>query len=171
LTLATAVRDDGATLISNFILDEFPSDADKFNTSLAYQVLSRLSNSLSRLPYPTSQHQELLDNHRREIEKAPAVLEDLSTLLQGGFFDDTGAKEKRNKKKKHQTRNSRPTVPTVAHAEVIDRLSQALGYQAPKSRDSAEQLVQSTLDAQKNVLRVRRATFQHCFAGQYSSLS
>jgi hypothetical protein len=164
LTLATAVRDDCVHTISNFVLDEFPSESDKFNASLAYQVLSRLSNSLSKLPYP-SQKQDRLASHRRFIEKAPDILEDLSKLLQ--FLGDGEVEGKQSKRNRQGSKSLRPKVPTVAHAEINDRLSQALGYRAPRSRDSAQGQVQSTLNEQKDILKVRLVT--SCF-GQGSSL-
>jgi hypothetical protein len=157
LSLATAVRADCADTISDFVLETFPSEPDGFSTSQAYRVLSRLSNSLSRLPYPSSQQQERLANHRRHTEKAPEILEDLSKLLR--YIDDAQAEGKPSKKNKQRSKNPRPKAQTVSHAEVNDRLSQALGYRAPKSRDSAQEQVQSMLDEQKVILKVRRVTF------------
>ena len=154
LTRATAIGADRAKFISEFLLKNFPSTAEGFNSALGYQVLFRLSNSLSRLPYPPNQQQKQLDDRRSEIEKAPAVLEDLSKLLQGGVFDDAEAEGKASKKNKQRSKSSRSNATTAAHAEINDRLCQALGYQAPKSRDSAQQLLQSTLDTQKNILKV-----------------
>ncbi|KAI0247856.1 hypothetical protein BJV78DRAFT_1285222 [Lactifluus subvellereus] len=130
--ILSSISEDCATLVSKFILDKFPSDVDGLNDSLGYQVLSRLSHSLSRLPYPSTPLQERLDDHRRKVEKAPAVLEDLTKLLRGGWFDDAGK---------------------GMGTEINDRLFQALGHQAPKSHDSAQRLLQSTMDTQKNTLK------------------
>lgn len=155
MTLATAINEDYATFFSKFILDRFPSDVGGLSDSLGYQVLSRLSHSLSRLPYSSTQLQERLDGHRREIEKAPVVLEDPSKFLQGGWFDDAEADGKTNKRSTTRPTTSRFEVATGMDAEVNDQLFQALGHQAPKSHDPAQHLLQSTMDTQKTILKVR----------------
>jgi hypothetical protein len=77
-------------------------------------------------------------------------------LLQ--FLGDGEVEGKQSKKNRQRSKSLRPKVPTAAHAEINDRLSQALGYRAPRSRDSAQEQVQSTLDEQKDILKVRLVT-------------
>ena len=66
----------------------------EFCDSLAYQILSRLSHSLSRLPYPSGQQPDNFDDHRRDAEAAPALLEDIFRLSREGHLDgpETGGK-------------------------------------------------------------------------------
>jgi hypothetical protein len=151
----TAVSEDSSKLISQYILDRLPLDADKFRATLGYQVLSRLSHSLSRLPYPFGQQPDHLDDHRRDIEAAPALLEDLSKLLREGYLDGANAECKGNKKNKQRGKTQRSKVTSAAHTVINDRLFQALGCEAPKNRKSAEELVESITVTQKNILEVR----------------
>jgi len=155
LTLATAVSNDGSTLISRFILDSFSSNADGFRTSLGYRVLSRLSHSLPGLSCPSGQQPEQLNDYRRDIEIAPASLEDLSTLLREGFLDEDGVEKKMNKRSTQRGKTSRSKVTSAVHAEINDRLFRALGCEALRSRNVVEELVQSVIDGQKNILEVR----------------
>ena len=149
------MSNDSLTLISRFILDSFSSNADEFRTSFGYCVLSRLSHSLPRLPYLSGQQlDQQLNAYRRDIEIAPALLEDLSTLLREGFLDEAEAKKKTNKNTQ-RGKTLRTKVTSGAHGEINDRLFRALGREAPRSRSAAEQLVQSVIDGQKNILEVR----------------
>jgi hypothetical protein len=157
LTLSKAISEDGVKLVSQFILENIPSNADGFRDTLAYQVLSRLSHSLSRLrlPYPSGQQPDNFDDHRRDTEAAPALLEDLSRLLREKYLDGAETEGKTNKKNTQRGKSQRSKVTSAAHAEINDRLFQALGREAPKSRESAEELVQSIITTQKNTLKVR----------------
>jgi len=153
--LATAVSNDSSTLISRFILDSFSSNADGLRASLGYRVLSRLSHSLPRLSYPSGKKPEQLNDYRRDIEIAPASLEDLSTLLREGFLDEEEVEKKMNKRSTQRGKTSRSKVTSGVHAEINDRLFRALGREAPRSRNVAEELVQSVIDGQKDALQVR----------------
>jgi hypothetical protein len=155
LTLAKAISEDGVKRVSQFILEKIPSNTDGFRDSLAYQILSRLSHSLSRLPYPSGQQPDNFDGHQRDTEAAPALLEDLSRLSREGYLDGAETEGKKNKKSTQRSKTQRSKVTSVAHAEINDRLFQALGREAPKSRESAEELVQSIIATQKNTLKVR----------------
>jgi len=155
LTLATAVSNDSAALISRFISNSFPSNADGFQASFGYRILSQLSHSLACLSYPSGQQPDQLNAYRHDIEIAPALLEDLSTLLREGFLDETEVEKKLNKKNKQRGKTSRSKVTSGAHGEINDRLFRALGREAPRSRSAAEELVQSVIDGQKNILEVR----------------
>ena len=154
MTLATAISENSATLVSEFIFNKFPSEADGFKNELGYRILFRLSHSLSRLPYSSGEQSKGLNDHRHDIEKAPTILEDLSKLLKGTFFDDAEVEEKPNKKNKKWSKRSQSNVTSSVHAEINDRLFQFLGHEGPRSRKSAQQLVQSTLDALKHILKV-----------------
>jgi hypothetical protein len=151
-TLSKAISDDGVKLVSQFIFDKIPSDADGFRESLGYHILSRLSHSLSRLPYPSVQHPDHFDDRRRDTEAAPTLLEDLSRLSREGYLD--GA-ENGKTKKAQRGKTQRSKVTSVAHAEINDRLFRALGRDAPKNRESVDELVQSIITTQKNTLKVR----------------
>ncbi len=155
MTLATAVSDDSVTLVSRFILDRLPSNTDGFRASLVYNILSQLSHSLPRLSYPPGQQPAHLDDHRRDIEMTPALLEDLSKLLQEGFLDEAVVESKANKKNTQRGKASRSKVTSSVHAEINDRLFRALGREAPRSRNAAEELIQSVMDGQENILEVR----------------
>jgi hypothetical protein len=154
LTSAKAISEDSVKLVSQYILDKFPSETDGFRASLGHQILSRLSHSLYRLPYPPSQQPVHFDDRRRDIEVAPALLEDLSRLLREGYLDGAEAEGKTNKKNRQRGKTQQLKVKSVAHGEINDRLFQA-GREAPRNRQSAEELVQSIITTQKNALKVR----------------
>jgi hypothetical protein len=155
LTPTTAVSEDSSKLVSQYILDRLPSDADEFLASLGHQVLSRLSHSLSRLPYPSGQQPDQLDDYRRDIEVAPALLEDLSKLLREGYLDGAEAEGKVNKRNMQRGKTQRSKVTSVAHTEINNRLFSTLGREAPRDRESTEELIQSIIATQKNFLEVR----------------
>ena len=152
---ATAVSSEGYKVVSQYILDRLPSDAGGFRASLGYQVLSRLSQSLSRLPYHSDQKPERLEDYRRDIEIAPALLEDLLKLLREGYLDKAEVEGKANRKNMQRGKTSRFKATTGAHVEINDRLLNALGRQAPKDRDSAEEMTRSIIVTQRNALEVR----------------
>ena len=155
MTLATAVSDDNAPFVSRYIFNGFPSNADGFQASLGHRILSRLSHSLSRLSYPSGQQPDQLSDHRHNIEIAPALLEDLSTLLRGGFLDEAEVEKKVNKKNTQRVKTSRSKVTSGEHAQIYDRVFRALGREGPRSRSAAEELVQSVINDQINILEVR----------------
>lgn len=155
MTLSKAISEDGVKLVSQFILERIPFNTDGFRDSLAYQVLFRLAHSLSRLPYPSGQQPDNFDGHRRDTEAAPALLEDLSRLSREGYLDGAETEGKTSKKNTQRGKTQRSKVASVVHAEISDRLFQALGREAPESRESAEELVESIITAQKNTLKVR----------------
>lgn len=162
MKLSKAISEDSVKQVSQFIIENIPSDTDGFCDSLAYRILSRLSHSLSRLPYPSGQQPDNFDDHRRNTEAAPAVLEDLSRLSREGYLDGVETEGKTNKKITQRGKAQRSKVTSVAHAEINDRLFQVLGREAPKNRESAEELVQSIITTQKNTLKV-------CFPPSLSS--
>jgi hypothetical protein len=155
LTLFKAISEDSVKLVLQSIIEKIPSNTDGFRESLAYQILSRLSHSLSRLPYPSGQQPDKFDDHRRDTEAAPALLEDLSRLTREGYLDGAETESKTNKKNTHRGKTQRSKVTSVVHAEINDRLFQALGREVPKNRESAEELLQSIITSQKNTLKVR----------------
>jgi hypothetical protein len=155
LTLATAVSEQSANLISRFVLERLPSDIDGFRASLGYKTLSRVSISLSRLSYSSGQQPADLDDHRRKVEMAPTLLEDLSKLLQEGFFDEAETESKAKKRNAHRGRTQRSKVVSDEHARINDQLFQTLGSDAPRTRDEAEEAVYSIIGAQKDMLNVR----------------
>ncbi len=116
LTLVKAISEDNVQLVSQFILEKLPSNADGFRDSLCYQILSRLSHTLSRLPYPSGQQPDHFNDHRRDTEAAPALLEDLSTLSREGYLDGADANAKMNKKSTQRGKAQRSKVTSVAHA-------------------------------------------------------
>jgi len=155
LTLATAVSNDSIALVSCFIFNGLPSNADGFRASLGYRILSQLSHSLACLSYPSGQQPDQLNAYRHDIEIAPALLEDLSTLLREGFLDETEVEKKVNKKNTQRGKTSRSKATSGVHGEINDRLFRALGREAPRSHSAAEELVQSVMDGQRNILDVR----------------
>lgn len=155
MTPTIAVSEEGYKVVSQYILDRLPSDAGGFRASLGYQVLSRLSQSLSRLPYPSDRKPERLEDYRRDIEIAPALLEDLFKLMGEGYLDKAEVEGKANKKNMQRGKSSRFKVTSGAHVEINDRLFNALGSEAPKDRDSAEEMIRSIIVTQRNALEVR----------------
>jgi hypothetical protein len=155
LTPTTAVSEDSSEVVLKYILDRLPSDADGFRTSLGYHVLSRLSRCLSRLPYPSDQQPVHFDNYQKDIEAAPALLEDISRLLQGEHLDGAEAEGNTNKKSKQRGKSQRSKVTSVAYPEINNRLFRDRGHEVPRDRQSAEGLVHSIIATQKDALKVR----------------
>jgi hypothetical protein len=164
----TAVSKASFELVSQYIFERLPSDADGFKASLGYQVLSRLSHTLSRLPYASGQQPDHLDDHRRDVKVAPALLEDLSKLLREGYLDGAKAEGKPNKKNMQRGNTQRSKAMSVAHTVINDRLFQALGCGAPRDRESAEELIESVMTTQKSILEVRLLPALHCSPLTYS---
>jgi hypothetical protein len=155
LTPAKGISEDSVELVSQFILDKLPSETDGLRASLCYRVISRLLHSLPRLPYPPDQQPVDFDGQRRDIEVAPALLEDLSKLLKEGYFDGGGPEGKVNKKNVQRGKTQRSKVTPIGHDEIKDRLFKAMGREAPRNRESAEEAVESIIATQKNILKVR----------------
>ena len=155
MTPTKGIGEDSVELVSQFILDKPSSENDGLRASLCYRIISRLLHSLSRLPYPPGQQPVDFDGHRRDIEVAPALLEDLSKLLKEGFFDGGGFEGKMNKKNVQRGRTQRSKITPIGHNEINDRLFNALGREAPRNRESAEEVVELILATQKNILKVR----------------
>lgn len=149
------MSDDSALFVSRYIFNGFPSNADGFQASLGHRILSRLSHSLARLSYPSGQQPDQLNDHRHNIEIAPALFEDLSTLLRGGFLDEAEVEKKASKKNTQRVKTSRSKVTSGEHSQINDRVFRALGREGPRSRSAAEELVQSVIDGQRNILEVR----------------
>jgi hypothetical protein len=68
---------------------------------------------------------------------------------------------KANKKNMQRGKTSRFKVTSGAHVEINDRLFNALRREAPKDRDSAEEMIRSIIVAQKNALEVRPSPAPH----------
>ncbi|KAH9017008.1 hypothetical protein EDB85DRAFT_2017856 [Lactarius pseudohatsudake] len=149
--LATAVNDTTSAYILSFVRNKFPSNPSEFRSSLGYETVFRLSRSLSQLSYDFNGRPEALDDHCRRTEMAPAILEDLSTLLQSSFFEEA---ESSNRKTTQQSKTPRRRKAlTGAHAEIEDKLFQALGSRVPRTRESAEKILTEVVNNQKETLR------------------
>ncbi|KAH9005757.1 hypothetical protein EDB86DRAFT_3162664 [Lactarius hatsudake] len=147
--MISSAKDVTSAYILDFILDKFSSNISSFSSSLGYEIVSRLSRSLSQLPYPSNKLPEGLNDRCHHTEIAPTILEDLFTLLQSSFFEA----ESSTRKTAQQSKTSRRKNTTRAHAEIEARLSQALRSRFPETRESAEDIVQSTIDEQKDTLK------------------
>ncbi|KAH8979762.1 P-loop containing nucleoside triphosphate hydrolase protein [Lactarius hatsudake] len=147
--MISSAKDVTSAYILDFILDKFSSNISSFSSSLGYEIVSRLSRSLSQLPYPSNKLPEGLNDRCHHTEIAPTILEDLFTLLQSSFFEA----ESSTRKTAQQSKTSRRKNTTRAHAEIEARLSQALRSRFPETRESAEDIMQSTIDEQKDTLK------------------
>lgn len=154
MILAIAVKDVTSAYILGFILNKFPTDVGAFQSCLGYEIVSRLSCSLSQLSYPSNGQPEGLDDRRRHTEMALRILEDLSKLLQSSFFEDAEFEGRSNRRTVHQFKSSRRKSTAVVHSEVYDRLSQALDSQVPRTRESAEDTIKSVVGNQMDTLKV-----------------
>ncbi|KAH9172873.1 hypothetical protein EDB89DRAFT_841924 [Lactarius sanguifluus] len=76
-----SVKDVTSAYILDFTLDKFSSNISSFSSSFGYEIVSRLSRSLSQLPYPSNKLPEDLDDRCRLTQMASTILEDLFTLL------------------------------------------------------------------------------------------
>jgi len=83
------------------------------------------------------------------------LLEDLSKLLREGYLDRAEAERTVYKKNMKHVKTSRSKVTSGVHAEINDRFFNALGREAPKDRESAEEMIRSIVITQKNALEVR----------------
>jgi hypothetical protein len=155
LTPIIAVSDDSSKLVLQYIFENLPSDADEFKASLGHLVLARLSHSLARLPYPSGQEPDHLDDYQRDVEVAPTLLGDLSKLLREGYLDGAEAEGRTNKRNMQRGKTQRSKVTSAAHTVINDRIFQALGREAPRNRESAKELVESIIATQRNILEVR----------------
>lgn len=152
--LATAIKDVTSAEILGFLLDKFSTNVGEFRSSLGYETVSRLSLSLSQLSYPPNGQPEGLDRRRRHTEMAPTIVEDLSILLQSGFYEDEESEGRSNRKTMQQSKSSGCKATAVVHAEVHDRLFQVLESQVPRTRESAEDMIKLVVDNQKDLLKV-----------------
>ncbi|KAH9065001.1 hypothetical protein EDB87DRAFT_1756197 [Lactarius vividus] len=151
--IISSVKDVTSEYILGFILDKFSSDISSFSSSLGYEIASRLSHSLSQLSYPSNKLPEGLDDHCRHTQMVPTILKDLCTLLQSSFFEAESSNRKTAQQSKTSRRKNTTRLPSRLHAEIEDRLLQALGSQVPETRESVEDIVQSTIDKQKGTLK------------------
>lgn len=151
--LATAINDVTSGYILGFVLKELPSEVCAFRSSLGYEIVARLSCFLSQ-SFRSDGRPEGLDYRCHQTQMAPTILEDLSTLLQSGFFEEAKLDARSNRKTKHKSKRSRRKATTDPHAELKDRLFQVLGSQVPRTRESAEEMIKSILDNQKDTLKV-----------------
>ncbi|KAI9453668.1 hypothetical protein BJY52DRAFT_1396510, partial [Lactarius psammicola] len=141
-----------STYISDFVLNKFPLKISAFHSSLGYEIVSRLSRSLLQLPYPPNARPEGLDDHCHRTQMAPSILEDLCMLLQPNFFEEADSSN-RKIRTTQQSKTLRRKAPTGAHTEINDRLFRALGPQVPRTRESAEDMIKSIVDSQKDTLK------------------
>ncbi|KAH9075547.1 hypothetical protein EDB83DRAFT_2312005 [Lactarius deliciosus] len=154
--MISSVNNTTFAYILSFVLNKFPSNPSEFRSSLGYETVFRLSRSLSQLSYDFNGRPEYLDDHCRRTEMAPTVLEDLSTLLQSSFFEEA---ESSNRKTTQQSKAQQSKTPrrrkalTGAHAEIEDKLFQALGSRVPRTRESAEKILTEVVKNQKDTLR------------------
>jgi hypothetical protein len=153
MLFATAVNDVTSEHILNLVLNNFPEDVSAFHSSLGYEIVSRLARSLLQL-YPSDGKPEGLDDRCHNTQIAPSTLEDLSMLLQTSFFEA----ESSNRKTTQKSKSSRRIAPTRVYTEINDRLFRALGPQVPKTRESAEEMMKSIVENQKNSLKVSTLT-------------
>ncbi|KAH8984684.1 hypothetical protein EDB92DRAFT_2117028 [Lactarius akahatsu] len=160
--MISSVNDVTCAYILDFVLDKFPSESNvsAFRSSLGYEIVSRLSRSLSRLPYPSNGRPEGLDDRCHDTQRAPATLEDLSILLQSGFLEEAESEGRSNRRTTQQSRGSRGKGTTDVHTEIYDRLFQILGSQVPRTRESAEEMIKSIVDSQKDTLKFFFALLQ-----------
>ncbi|KAH8984685.1 hypothetical protein EDB92DRAFT_1470073 [Lactarius akahatsu] len=149
--MISSVNDTTSAYILSFVLNKCPSNASQFRSSLGYEAVFRLSRSLSQLSYDFNGRPEELDDHCRRTEMAPTILEDLSILLQSSFFEEA---ESSNRKTMQQSKTPRRRKAlTSAHAEIEDRLFQALESRVPRTRESAEKILTEVVNNQKDTLR------------------
>ncbi|KAH9075544.1 hypothetical protein EDB83DRAFT_2515178 [Lactarius deliciosus] len=172
--MISSVNDVTCAYILGFLLDKFPSESNvsAFRSSLGYEIVSRLSHSLPRVPYPSNGRPEGLDDRCHDTQGAPATLEDLSILLQSGFLEDTESEGRSNRRITQQSRGSRAKGTTNVHTEIYDRLFQVLESQVPRTRESAEEMIQSIVDSQKDTLKfffalLQRPQFTELFRNAY----
>ncbi|KAH9017010.1 hypothetical protein EDB85DRAFT_2203580 [Lactarius pseudohatsudake] len=172
--MISSVNDVTCAYIQSFVLDKFPSESNvsAFRSSLGYEIVSRLSHTLSRLPYPSNGRPEGLDDRCHDTQGAPTTLEDLSILLQSGFLEDADPEGRSNRRTTQQSRGSRAKGTTNVHTEIYDRLFQVLGSQVPRTRESAEEIIQSIVDSQKDTLKfffalLQRPQFTELFRNAY----
>lgn len=73
--LATALSGDGASILSDYILQQFPSNANEFPSSLSSSLLLSISNYFWRLSYPASG----LEEDHKVVEQALLALRALTS--------------------------------------------------------------------------------------------
>jgi hypothetical protein len=151
LLLATAVNDVTSAYILNFVLNKFPRDVSAFHSSLGYEIVSRLSRSLSNSRILPTENQKASMIVVIIPKWLPAYSKTFLMLLQPSFFEEA---ESSNRKTMQKSKTSRRKAMTGMYAEINDRLFRALGPQVPRTRESAEEMIKSVFDSQKDTLRV-----------------
>ena len=139
----------------DFVLNKLSPTVSTFRASLGYEIVYRLSRSLSQFPYSSNGKPEGLDDRCHHTQMAPSVLEDLALLLQPGYFEEGGSSNRKT------TQTSRRKAVTGVYSEINDRLFRALGPQVPSTRESVEEAIMSIVDSQKATLKVSTPSFHH----------
>ncbi len=75
--------------------------------------------------------------------------------MREGHLDRAETESKANKKNMQRGKTSRSKFTSGAHKEINDSLFDALGREAPKNREAAEEMMRSIIHTQKNTLEVR----------------
>ncbi|KAI0317334.1 P-loop containing nucleoside triphosphate hydrolase protein, partial [Amylostereum chailletii] len=147
--ILSAVGDDAFCLFVEFLASEFPTSRNSFNyTSLAVQVLAALSLSLSRLDHVRDLEPANIDEYRRSIELAQRVLLALTSMLNDPAFTSRAEQPTRGQQR------SRKKSRAMSRSEVMVDVKafQNLDIKVPASREEAEELEQSILGRQREIL-------------------
>lgn len=154
MTPTIAISEEGYKVVSQYILDRLPSDARGFRASLGYHVLSGLSQSLSASRIFLTKSLNILMTIDAISNKHLHFKRSFKLLLER-YLDKAKVEGKAKKKNMQRGRTSRFKVKSGAHVEINVRLLRALGHEAPKDRDSAEEMIRSIIATQRDSLEVR----------------
>ncbi|KAI0321924.1 hypothetical protein OF83DRAFT_1289699 [Amylostereum chailletii] len=135
--------------IVDFILSQFPASATTCNsTSVAVRCLATLSLTLCRLGSLRETEATTMDGYRRTIELAPRVLHALASMLDDPAFvtraDEKPIRGQHPRKKSRAMSRSEVVVDVKAFRD--------LDIQVPGYREDAEQLVETILNQQRDIL-------------------
>lgn len=150
--LATAVSDTHATRISTFLLNKFPTNIEAYFDSITYHVILRLSHTFQNLHFSTRKKPDGLDDHLEHEKTAHAAFNELRQLLQGKDFNK---RDIVTKTKKRSPQLSKPSGSSADLEGVIKRF-ETLGLRFPKTRASAEEMIQKIMETQRRILKVIR---------------
>lgn len=160
LTDCIALSHEAAVVLTQSIVDRFPTTAEDFSGSCSSQILLHLSQYFWALNYPV----DGLKERYRVVELASACLLAITQLQFGGcaaveadeldaFFGKTVRKKSQRERKKCR-RDGRENAVDRRHFD-------NLGEEVPQTKDAAKDLARSLLEDQKSILEVSLSPFFH----------
>ena len=150
LMLATDISDHHATRISAYLLNKLPLNIERFYESIGFRVTARLSHTLQNIPFSPGERPDGLEDHLKHEKMALASLDELRKLLQD---EDLFKRDVYTKTKKRSQQLSKSSEHSAGLEGVMQRF-EALGLRVPRTRCSAEEMIQKIIGTERRILKV-----------------